>query len=168
MSNVVIATYSTHDAAESAVRTLADKGVDMRKLSIVGRDYHTEEAAVGYYNIGDRMKAWGAGGAFWGGIWGLLFGAAFFIIPGVGPVVLAGPLVAALVGALEGAVVVGGLTALGAGLFSLDIPKDSIIRYETSVKAGKFVLVFHGDAKDVENVKGILELHAGQDAVESY
>ena len=63
------------------------------------------------------MKYWGKMGAFWGGVWGLLVGAAFFVIPGVGPVLIAGPLVAWVVSALEGAAVVGGLSALGAGLY---------------------------------------------------
>src|SRR5262245_13574536 len=118
---VAVAIYNTHDEAEQAVKTLAQGGFAMQQLSIVGRDYHTEEHVVGYYNTGDRMKAWGKIGAFWGGLWGLLVGAAFFIIPGIGPVALAGPLVVSLVAALEGAVVVGGLTALGAALASLGI-----------------------------------------------
>jgi hypothetical protein len=68
------------------------------------------------------MKYWGKLGAFWGGVWGLLFGSAMFLIPGVGPLLVAGPLVGWIVGALEGAVVVGGLSAMGAGLYSLGIP----------------------------------------------
>ena len=44
----------------------------------IGRDYHTDENVIGYYNAGDRMKYWGKLGAFWGGFWGLLFGSAFF------------------------------------------------------------------------------------------
>ena len=88
-------------------------GLRYEKLSIVGRDYHTDEHVVGYYNANDRMKAWGRNGAFWGGIWGLLFGSAFFAIPGLGPLLVAGPLVAWIVGALEGAVVVGGLSVIG-------------------------------------------------------
>jgi hypothetical protein len=40
------------------------------------------------------MKYWGKQGAFWGGLWGMLFGAAFFAIPGLGPILVAGPLVA--------------------------------------------------------------------------
>jgi hypothetical protein len=95
-------------------------------------------------------------GAFWGGIWGLLFGSAFFLIPGVGPLLVAGPLVGWLVGALEGAVVVGGLSAIGAGLFSLGIPKDSILRYETALKAGKFVLIAHGSAKETTNAREVI------------
>jgi hypothetical protein len=103
------------------------------------------------------MKAWGRIGAFWGGLWGLLFGAAFFIIPGIGPVVLAGPLVAALVGALEGAVVVGGLTALGAALASLGIPRNSIVQYETALKADKFLVIAHGTPEEVAQAKSIID-----------
>src|ERR1044071_6533414 len=74
-------------------------GFDMQKLYIVGKDYHTEEHVVGYYNVGDRMKVWGKLGAFWGGFWGLLFGSAFFFIPGIGPLIVFGPLVGWIVGA---------------------------------------------------------------------
>src|ERR1039458_3499399 len=109
--NAVVAIYESHSQAEEALKELQKSGFDMLKLSIVGRDYHTEEQVVGYYNTGDRMKRWGKTGAFWGGFWGLLFGSAFFAIPGIGPVLVAGPLVAWIIAALEGAVVVGGLSA---------------------------------------------------------
>jgi hypothetical protein len=96
-------------------------------------------------------------GAFWGGLWGLLFGAAFFFVPGIGPVAVAGPLVSWIVAALEGAVAVGGLSALGAGLFSVGIPKESIIKYETQLKAEKFLLIAHGTIQQTEKAKEILE-----------
>ena len=155
-NNSIVAIYPSHTAAEAAVKELQQSGFDMKKLSIVGRDYHTDEHVVGYYNAGDRMKYWGKMGAFWGGIWGLLFGSAFFLIPGIGPLLVAGPLVGWIVGALEGAVVVGGLSALGAGLYSLGIPKDSILKYETALKTDKFVLIAHGSADDTTRAKEIL------------
>jgi hypothetical protein len=130
----------------------------MKNLSIVGKDYHTEEHVVGYYNAGDRMAFWGKLGAFWGGFWGLLFGSAFFFIPGIGPVVVFGPLVSWIVAALEGAVVVGGLSALGAALFSVGIPKDSIIKYEKALKADKFLVIAHGTPDQVTNAHRILGL----------
>jgi len=111
-----IAVYDNHSEAEDAVRELQKSGFDMKKLSVVGKDYHTDEHVVGYYNAGDRMKYWGKQGAFWGGFWGLLFGAGFFWVPGIGPLLVGGPLVAWLVAGLEDAVLVGGLSALGAGL----------------------------------------------------
>jgi hypothetical protein len=156
--NSVVAIYETHSQAEEAVKELQRSGFDMKKMSLVGRDYHTDEQVVGYYNTGDRMKHWGKLGAFWGGIWGMLFGAAFFAIPGIGPVLVAGPLVAWIVGALEGAVVVGGLSALGAGLYSIGIPKDSVVKYELSLKSDKFLVLAHGTADEVAKAKDIMQL----------
>jgi len=155
-TNAVVAIYDTHAAAEEAIAELKRSGFEMTKLSVIGKDYHTEEHVVGYYNAGDRMKYWGKMGAFWGGLWGLLIGAAFFWVPGIGPLVVAGPIAAWIVGALEGAVVVGGLSVLGAGLYSLGIPKDSIVEYETAVKADKFLLVVHGTADESAKAEEIL------------
>jgi uncharacterized membrane protein len=154
--NSVVAVFATHEQAESAIRELQKDGFDMKKLSIVGKDYHTEEHVVGYYTTCDRMSYWGKMGAFWGGFWGLLFGSAFFWIPGIGPLLAAGPVVAWIVAALEGAVVVGGISALGAGLYSIGIPKHSIVQYETEVKNGKLLLVVHGTPDEVDNAKEIL------------
>jgi uncharacterized membrane protein len=155
--NAVVAVYDTHTGAEEAVKKLQRAGIDMRTLSIVGRDSHTDEHAVGYYNTGDRMKYWGKTGAFWGGFWGLLFGSAFFAIPGIGPVLAAGPVVTWIVGALEGAAIVGGVSALGAGLYGVGIPKDSIIQYELAIKTDKFLLMVHGTIREVEKARDIIE-----------
>jgi hypothetical protein len=155
-NNCVVAIFKSHVEAETAVKELQQSGFNMKQLSIVGRDYHTDEQVVGYYNVGDRMKYWGKLGAFWGGFWGLLFGSAFFMVPGIGPLVMAGPIVGWIVGALEGAVVVGGLSALGAGLYSMGIPKDSILQYETAVKSGKYVIIAHGSAEESAHAREII------------
>jgi uncharacterized membrane protein len=158
VKSAVIAIYDTHEEAEKAISELQKSGFDMKKLSIVGKDYQSEEEVVGYYNTGDRMKLWGKTGAFWGGLWGLMFGSALFLIPGIGPLVAAGPLVSWIVGALEGAVVVGGLSALGAGLYSIGIPKDSIIEYESQIKMGKYVVIAHGSPDEVSMTQKPLAL----------
>ncbi len=155
--HAVVAVYDSHDAAEEALKQLQTAGFDMTRLSIVGRDYHTDEHVVGYYNAGERMKSWGAAGSFWGSIWGVLFGSAFFSIPGLGAVLMAGPVVAAMVAALEGAVVVGGLSAMGAGLYSLGVPQDSIIEYETALKANKFLVVADASAGDLADARRIMK-----------
>jgi hypothetical protein len=161
--NSVVGIYKTHTEAEGAVKELQKSGFDMKKLSVVGKDYHTEENVVGFYNAGDRMKYWGKLGAFWGGLWAILFGSAFFVIPGLGQLVVLGPLVMIIVGALEGAVVTGGLTALGAGLYSIGIPKDSILKYETALKSDKFLVIAHGSTGDVAKAKSILESTSKED-----
>ena len=85
---------------------------------------------------------------------------------GLGPILVAGPLVAWIVGALEGAVVVGGLSALGAGLYSIGIPKDSVVKYETALKSDKFLLLAHGTADEVAKARDIMQTtHAVEVAV---
>ncbi|GAB3853802.1 hypothetical protein GCM10028822_22980 [Hymenobacter terrigena] len=155
-NETVVAVYDTHQAAEAAVKELQQAGYDMRKLSIVGADYEVEEKVLGFYTTGERMKTWGGIGAFWGGIWGLLLGSAMFMLPGIGPLLLAGPVVSALVGALEGAVVVGGVSALGAALVSMGVPEHDALRYEVELKAGKFLLMAHGTAAELERAREAL------------
>ena len=156
IENSVVAIYHNHTDADRAVKELQRGGIDMHKLSIVGKGYHTDEQVVGYYNTGDRMKYWGKVGAFWGGFWGLLFGSALFMIPGLGPILVAGPLVAWIVAGLEGAIEVGALGALGAALFSIGIPKDSIVKYQTALTTDQFLLIAHGTTAEVAKAKDII------------
>ena len=81
---LVVAIYRQHSDADLAIKELQRGGVDLHKLSIVGKGYHTDEQTVGYYTAGDRMKYWGKVGGFWGGFWGLLSGSALSLF-GAGP-----------------------------------------------------------------------------------
>ena len=126
----------------------------------MGKGYHSEEHPIGFYTAGDRIKAWGGRGAFWGGIWGLLLAPAVFFLPGFGLVGLAGPVVASLVGALEGAAVVGGLSALGSALTEVGVPKADVVKYETALKVDQYVLLVHGSAADHEKVRSVLGAQA--------
>jgi hypothetical protein len=124
----------------------------MKKLSIIGRDYHTEEHAVGFYNAGDRIKYWGTLGAFWG----------------IGLLHVRPPLLldtgnrphphwryhwldanGTIEGAAAGAAVGGGSASLAAALTSIGIPKDGVICCEASLRANKFLLIAHGSAAEV-------------------
>jgi hypothetical protein len=149
--------FATHLQAEEAIKALSKAGFDMKHLSLVGKGYHSEEHPVGFYTVGDRVKAWGGLGAFWGGIWGLLLAPAVFFLPGFGLMAMAGPLVSALVSALEGAVVFGGVSALGAALSQIGVPKNQILKYETALKADKFVLMVHGSEAEVTRASSVLD-----------
>jgi hypothetical protein len=157
--NAIIAVYETHMQAEDTIKELQRSGFDMHKLSILGKGYHSEEYPIGFYTTGDRMKTWGGVGAFWGGLWGLLFGAAFFWIPGIGAVAAAGPIVHLLAGAFEGAALVGGLSALGAALASLGVPRKSVVKYESELKADKYLVIAHGNEKETEQAREIMNRH---------
>jgi hypothetical protein len=154
--NSVVAIFKGHDDAEAAVKELANAGFAMKQLSIVGKGYHTEEKVIGFYSNGDRIKFWGSRGAFWGGLWSLFFGGLFMTIPVIGHVVVLGYLAATALAAVEGAVVVGGLSALGAAMYGIGIPKDSIIQYESALKADDFLVLAHGTADEMVRAKSIL------------
>jgi hypothetical protein len=155
--DAIIAVFTDHRGAETGIRKLAEAGFDMKKLTLVGKGYHSEEKVVGFYNTGDRVKFWGKYGAFWGGLWGLLLGGIFVTVTGVGPVVVLGYLAAVIVSAIESAVLVGGLSALGAALYSIGIPKDSVLDYETALKADGFLVMAHGTTEEMARAKAILD-----------
>ncbi len=175
MTDIAVAVYDLHTQAETAVKSLQRAGFDMKKISIIGKDYETEQHVVGFLNAGDRAKVFGKLGAFWGGLMGVLFGSAMMFVPVVGHVIVLGPLAAALFGGLQGAVLVGGISALAGALMSLGIPRDSVLRYETALKANKFMLVVHGDAQEIKRAHELLKTsglasfdhHRAQDDVPS-
>ena len=159
--------FNTHEEAETAIHTLSRSGFDVKKVSLVGKGYHTEEHPVGFYTVGDKIKAWGGAGAFWGGIWGLLLAPAVLFVPGLGLLAMAGPIAASLIGALEGVVVVGGLSALGAALSQIGVPKDQVIKYEAALKVDKYVLMVHGSEEEQAKARTVLENAKSVEALEA-
>jgi hypothetical protein len=75
-TDTVVAIFADHQGAETAVKKLAEGGIDVKHLSLIGKGYHSDEKVVGFYNAGDRIKFWGERGAFWGGLWGWFFGTS--------------------------------------------------------------------------------------------
>lgn len=163
--NACVSVYPTHQAAEEALGKLQKAGVNLQQVSIVGKGYHDEEHPIGFYNTDDHIRYWGIQGAFWDGLWGLLAGAAFFWVPGFGPLAAAGPIVSLLVRGLEGVAIGGGFRVLGAALYSMGVPRDSVAQYEKAVKAETFLLIVHGERRDVEHACGILHGKTQQVAV---
>jgi len=120
----VIAVYNTHEEAESAVKELQKDGFDMKNCRSSAK---TTTRRIKWWAtttqgtnevLGQMGRLMGriVGPAFWRGV---LLGA------GVGPAVVAGPLSAAIIAGLENALVVGGLSVLGAALWSIGIPKTA-------------------------------------------
>ncbi len=152
----LICVSNSHSEADAAIRSLNSSGFDVKKLSLIGKGYHSEEHPIGFYTAADKMRAWGGVGAFWGGIWGLILAPAAFVLPGVGILAMGGPVVAALFAALEGAVLLGGASAIGAALTTIGIPKNLIVKYETALKAEKYVLILHGDPTEVAKARSVV------------
>ncbi|MCG6941876.1 MAG: hypothetical protein LJE69_11580 [Thiohalocapsa sp.] len=133
-SIALAAFYADADAAHRHLIVLMRGDVPMHRVSVLGRADAGGNRPLGVYysGVGERMRGWGGSGAFWGGIFGLLGGAAgLFVLPGIGPVMAAGPLVATLtnaaVGTEAGTGAGGALTAgaaqwLAAAIHRLGIP----------------------------------------------
>jgi len=155
-NHTAIAIFDNHEAAEKGVKKLTAAGFDMKNLSVVGKGYHSEEKVIGFYNTGDRIRFWGSRGAFWGGFWGLFLGGLFITTPFAGPVFVVGFLATIVISGIENAVVVGALGALGAALYSINIPKDSVLEYESEIKADKFLVMARGPHAEIERAKEIL------------
>lgn len=154
--NAGTAILNSPSDAEKAVKQLQRSGFNLKKLSIIAKDYHAEDRVAGFYNAGNRAELWGQQSAFWGGMWCLLFGSAFLLVPGMGLVVVAGPMVTSIISGLERAVVLGSLGALGAALYSVGIPRDNVPRFETAINSDKYVLVVHGTVVEVAQAREVL------------
>lgn len=148
--------FKTHVEAEHAIQLLSDAGIELQHISLVGKVYYGDVHPFGFYSAGDHIKSWGGTGTFWGGIWAELLMPAVFFLPGLGIMAMAGPVVAALVGVLESALVVDGVSALGAALVKIGLPMDQALKYEKSLKAGKYVLMVHGSAAELLKARAVL------------
>jgi hypothetical protein len=152
----VIAVYSNHASAEDAIRRLQADGIPMQNVSIIGKDFQAVEQPLGFVTAGSVAKDGAKVGAWSGGLFGLLVGAAFLIIPGLGPVIVFGPLAAAILGGAEGALAGAALGGLTGALIGLGISKDKAIRYESQLKAGKFLVTVQGDAAQIEHAQKLI------------
>lgn len=146
----VVAGYSTHSEAESAVRRLAANGVPIQSISIIGRDFETHEDILGFYRSADAARDGAGTGAWFGGIFGLMLGAfGFFVFPVIGGLWVLGPLSGLIAGAVGGA----GVGALVNSLLMLGVPKDQALKYQERLQAGEFLVVVHGASGDVARAK---------------
>jgi hypothetical protein len=152
----VIAVFSEHQEADAAVKKLAHAGVTIENLSVIGKGYHSEEKIVGFYRAGDQIKFWGKRGAFWSSLWVLFDGGTSLTIPTIGHIMVLGYLAPIVVSAIDGAIMVGGLSALGAALYSAGIPRDSVVQYEQAVKADGFLVIVHGGVDELTRARAIL------------
>jgi uncharacterized membrane protein len=161
----IIAVYPDHDSAETAARRLEAVGIDMKNVSVIGKDFESVERPVGFVTTGSVANDGAKVGALSGGLFGLLIGAAFLVVPGVGPMIIAGPLAAAVLGGIEGALGGAAMGGLTGALVGLGVSKDKAIRYEADVKAGKYLLTLDGDAAQMQRTKfllGVGQAESGQ------
>ena len=157
--------YPSSLQAERAVDTLISAGFSGNDISVLMPDNEgTREFAHEKNTKAPEGTTTGVvtGGAV-GGTLGLLAGIGALAIPGVGPLIAAGPLVAALAGVGAGGAV-GGLVG---ALVGMGIPEYEAKRYEGRVKNGGVLLSVHCASSDeVSRAKDVLK-GTGADDVSS-
>ena len=163
MSKTVLGVFDSISQAERAVDELKRKGFDKKEISILAREERTKrETGEGLQNLDEDEKLTSGiatGGAL-GGAAGLLAGVGALAIPGIGPIVAAGPIAAALTGAVTG--------GIAGGLLDWGIPEETGRRYEQRVREGKIVaMVKSDDEKRVEEVADIFRRNGAKE-VESH
>jgi hypothetical protein len=154
--NATVAVLDSHQRVQESVQRLCESGFDLSKLSVVATDRHSDGQVVAHYGANGRARYWGEFGPFWTGMWATLSGWACLVIPDAGPILVAGPVAGWMVAALENQVVFGGLSALGAALYGLGIPKDAVLRCEAAVRMNRLLLIAHGAVDEVERAREIL------------
>ena len=153
LSETVVASYSSHSEAETAVRRLASGGLPITQVSIVGRNFESVEDVQGFYRPADAALDGAGQGAWFGGFFGLMLGAmGFFVFPVIGGFLIAGPLAGLVAGAIGGA----GVGALVNGLVASGIPRDQALMYQERLQAGEFLVVLHGSKDEAARAHEIL------------
>ncbi|MCL6573513.1 MAG: general stress protein [Bacillus sp. (in: Bacteria)] len=135
----IIGVYETEQEAIAAIQALVNRGYNPEEISVIGKDhnhvdYVTDETGTAVEETAANGAI--AGGAV-GGVTGLLAGLGALAIPGIGPIIAAGPIAASLIGALTGA----GLGGLTGALIGLGIPDDEAEYYGNSVEDGKILVL---------------------------
>ena len=154
--NATVAVLDSYRQVEERVQRLRQSGFDLGKLSVVAMDRRAGEQVIAHYGKGGQARYWGELGPFWTGMWTSLSGWACLVVPDAGPILVAGPLGGWIVGVLENQAVFGGLSALGAALYGLGIPKDAVLRCEAAVQMDKLLLIAPGAVDEVGKAREIL------------
>lgn len=156
MSKTVIGVFTSHDQAEKAVAELRNKGFE-KEISILAKDDQsykgTDHNSVMFG--GDAVSDGATTGGVIGGIAGLAIGAGALAIPGLGPIIAAGPIAGLLSGAATGGV--------AGGLVDWGIPEDRSRYYEGKVREGSIVATLKADDDKIDSAADILRRNGAQD-----
>lgn len=162
---VAYSIFSDRTNFEAALEGLRAAGFRNSDISVIlpERDRTTKDLSHEITSKAPEGAVTGAGaGAAVGGVLGWLVGIGALAVPGIGPLVAAGPIVAALAGA--GAV--GATGGLVGGLIGAGFPEIEAKRYAGRIREGGYLVSVHCDDREwVRRAKEILEANQGHDVV---
>jgi heat induced stress protein YflT len=158
--------FANRTAAEAAVDRLTAAGFSHQDVSVLMSDQSGSKdfAAEKNTKAPEGTTTGVTVGGITGGTLGLLAGLGALAIPGVGPLIAAGP----IMGALAGLGVGGAVGGLVGALVGMGIPEYEAKRYEGRVKDGGILVSVHCDSSDeVSRAKDILRSAGGDDVASS-
>jgi hypothetical protein len=153
MEQMITGHFDNHERAEAAVRALTEAGFPYSNISMVAQNSQSNEQVQVLPAPSDSQPST----PLLGTIGGLLLGAAALTLPGVGPLLVAGPLAANFFGVIDGALVGTSSGGLVGALMGYGLPRDRALKYQTAVENGGFLVMAHGNADQIELARGVLE-----------
>jgi len=160
MTKKVVGVFVSRENAERAANDLRQKGFD-KEISVVAKGEQENNANNGgIMNMGttDSVTDGTATGATWGALGGLALGAGALAVPGLGPLIAAGPLAAAISGAAAG--------GLGGALVDMGIPETESKEYENDVRQGKALITVECSENKAREAKQSLEQSGAEEVKE--
>ncbi|MBT2687682.1 general stress protein [Bacillus sp. ISL-47] len=147
-SKHIVGAYDTEQEAIQAVEKLRSEGYRPEDISVISKnqedvDAVTEETGT---KTEEGLATGAATGGVLGGLTGLLAGVGALAIPGIGPIVAAGPIAATLTGAAVGA----GAGGIAGALIGMGIPEEEAHRYEADVKSGKILVLVDPETRSAD------------------
>ncbi|MFA7466906.1 MAG: hypothetical protein WCY82_01415 [Desulfotomaculaceae bacterium] len=150
----VLSTFTDRQQAERAVDELRKKGFE-KEISILARDSENKGQDQGGIGRGNNLTGGTTTGGVIGGLAGLAVGAGALAIPGIGPLIAAGPIAGMLSGAATG--------GIAGGLIDWGIPSDRSNYYEGKVKEGRVLVSVHADDQKINDAEETLKNLGAQD-----
>jgi hypothetical protein len=155
--NAAVVVCDSSDDVEKAIGELRDAGFDVKQISLAGRDNGFLDSWGSPRKPSKTQRNSAKSSSFWIRVQGLLGDEEFYDFPGMGRVVLAGPIADWVAVILDHVPMFGGMSALGAGLYSIGISKEKVFQYENALKEGRYLLLIHGASAEVAWAQEILD-----------
>ncbi|MBT2290974.1 general stress protein [Paenibacillus albidus] len=162
MNKKIVGVFYTEHEASSAIEDLKRHGFQTEDISVIARNKRdvtaiSEETGT---KAPEGLASGAATGGLLGGVTGLLAGIGALAIPGIGPIIAAGPIAATLAGAAVGA----GTGGLVGGLIGLGIPEDEAESYDRHVDEGRILVMVDADNTNASDVHSVFRNHNSANA----
>lgn len=167
MAKTVVGLFDRFDEAQNVVQDLVESGFQASNISVLSRDAHGEHAPhvkKGKDRLPEEVGTMGAvGGSIFGGITGILVGIGALTIPGVGPVVAAGPFLSVLGSTLIGAGLGAAAGGLVGALVGAGLPKEDANYYAEGVRRGGTLVLVDAAEDMARPAADIMQRHNAVD-----